>query len=115
VDSSCSRTFPATPAIVRTGRDAASPGRYFWENISLQNGQKVVVDDNYLRESILTPASKVLAGYQPVMPTFQGLVNEERLAQLLAYIKSLAPQAGDTSSQRAGVACASSERQNSKP
>ena len=56
--------------------------------MTLQNGQKVVVDDNYVRESILAPASKVLAGYQPVMPTFQGLVNEEALAQRsLALLK----------------------------
>ena len=35
------------------------------------------------------PAAKVVAGYQPIMPTFQGLVSEEELMQLVAYIKSL--------------------------
>jgi cytochrome c oxidase subunit 2 len=49
-----------------------------------------VADDNYLRESIMNPQAKIVAGYQPLMPTFQGLVNEEGVLQLLAYIKSLA-------------------------
>jgi len=96
------------------GRGPALEG-IFGKTIALQNGQKLVVDDNYLRESILAPASKVLAGYQPVMPAFQGLVNEEALAQLLAYIKSLAPQ-GATLPGSAPVSPApESERQNSKP
>ena len=73
------------------------------------------MDDNYLRESILTPASKVLAGYQPVMPTFQGQVNEEALAQLLAYIKSLAPQAAALPAATPVSPTPQSERQNSKP
>ena len=46
-------------------------------------------DDAYLRESILNPQAKVVAGFQPIMPTFQGLVTEEQLLQLIAYIKSL--------------------------
>ena len=96
------------------GRGPALEG-IFGKTISLQNGQKVVVDDNYLRESILTPASKVLAGYQPVMPTFQGLVNEEALAQLLAYIKSLAPQAATLPASSPVLPAPESERQNPKP
>ena len=60
--------------------------------------QTVVADEAYMRESILTPAAKVVAGYQPIMPTYQGLVSEEDLLQLIAYIKSLppAPAAGRT-------------------
>jgi len=96
------------------GRGPALEG-IFGKTIILQNGQKVVVDDNYLRESILTPASKVLAGYQPVMPTFQGQVNEEALAQLLAYIKSLAPQAAALPAAAPVSPTPQSERQNSKP
>jgi cytochrome c oxidase subunit 2 len=96
------------------GRGPALEG-IFGKTITLQNGQKVVVDDNYLRESILTPASKVVAGYQPVMPIFQGLVNEEALAQLLAYIKSLAPQAATLPATTQASPAPESERQNSKP
>ena len=46
-----------------------------------------------MRESILQPKAKIVAGYQPTMPTFQGLVTEEQVLNLIAYIKSLqAPQ-----------------------
>jgi cytochrome c oxidase subunit 2 len=55
----------------------------------LTDGTTVIADDNYVRESILDPKAKVLAGFQPIMPTFQGIVSEEQLLQLTAYIKSL--------------------------
>jgi len=45
-----------------------------------------------VRESILNPRAKVVAGYDPVMPTFQGQVTEEQILQLLAYLKSIGPQ-----------------------
>ena len=46
-----------------------------------------------MRESILRPDAKIVAGYQPLMPTFQGLVTEEGVLQFIEYIKSLAPPA----------------------
>jgi cytochrome c oxidase subunit 2 len=49
----------------------------------------VVVDEAYLRESILEPNTKIVAGYPPIMPTFQGQVSEEGLLHLIAYIRSL--------------------------
>ncbi|MGH7964933.1 MAG: cytochrome c oxidase subunit II [Candidatus Binatia bacterium] len=60
--------------------------------VQLQNGQTVIADENYLRESILNPSAKLVAGFQPLMPTFQGLVSEEQVLQLIAYIKSLGTQ-----------------------
>jgi len=63
----------------------------------LTDGTNVLVDDNYIRESILNPQAKLAAGFQPIMPTFQGQVSEEDLIRLLAYVKSLpAPQTGQT-------------------
>jgi len=59
--------------------------------VQLADGSTVVADDNYLRESIMNPQAKIVAGYQPLMPTFQGLVSEEGLLQLISYIKSLPP------------------------
>lgn len=53
------------------------------------NGTSVLVDDTYIRESILTPQLRLTAGYQPLMPTFQELVNEEGLMSLIAHIKAL--------------------------
>jgi cytochrome c oxidase subunit 2 len=61
----------------------------FGKTVRLQNGQSVVADETYLRESILRPAAKVVAGYQPIMPTFEGQVGEEGVLQLIAYLKSL--------------------------
>jgi len=63
----------------------------YGSKVRLVGGQTVVADDNYLRESILDPRAKIVAGYGPDMPVFQGLVNEEQVLQLIAYIKSLAP------------------------
>ena len=59
------------------------------KEIELGSGEKYQVDENYLRESILNPALKVLKGYAPLMPTYQGQVDELGLLRLLAYIKSL--------------------------
>ena len=61
----------------------------FGKTVQLQGGGTAIADEAYLRESILIPALKVTAGYQPIMPTFQGLVSEEQLLQLIEYIKSL--------------------------
>jgi cytochrome c oxidase subunit 2 len=72
----------------------------FGTKVALQNGQTVVVDEAYIRESIVNPHAKVVAGYQPIMPTFQGLVTEEQLLQLIAYEKSLS-QPGATSPEGA--------------
>jgi cytochrome c oxidase subunit 2 len=59
--------------------------------VALTDGRQVLADDNYLRESIMVPAAKIVAGYQPIMPTFQGMLGEEQVLQLIAYIKSLGP------------------------
>src|SRR5262245_16865006 len=70
------------------GRGPALKGLY-GKQVQLQTGQTVTVDDAYIRESILDPQSKAAAGFQPIMPTFRGLVTEEQLLQLIAYVKSL--------------------------
>jgi cytochrome c oxidase subunit 2 len=63
--------------------------------VTLGTGEVVTADEGYIRESVLSPAAKIAAGYQPIMPTFQGLVSEEQLLQLIEYIKSLGgPQPG---------------------
>ena len=61
----------------------------FGEPQTLASGERVVVDENYIRESILEPQAKVVAGYEPVMPTYQGRLKDEEIAALIAYIKSL--------------------------
>jgi cytochrome c oxidase subunit 2 len=66
----------------------------FGKTVTLQKGEKVKADEAYIRESILNPRAKVVAGFEPIMPTFQGLVSEEQLLQLIAYIRSLGPSQG---------------------
>jgi cytochrome c oxidase subunit 2 len=61
----------------------------YGKQVTLQSGETALVDEAYIRESILTPGAKVTAGFQPIMPTFQGLVSEEGLLQLIEYVKSL--------------------------
>ncbi len=70
------------------GRGPYLPGVY-GKPVQLDDGRTVIADDNYIRESILTPAAKVVAGFKPIMPVFQGIVNEEQLLALVAYVKSL--------------------------
>jgi len=65
----------------------------FGNEVELMDGRRVVADENYLRESIVNPQAKVVRGFQPIMPTFQGTVSEENLMQLIAYIKTLKPAA----------------------
>jgi cytochrome c oxidase subunit II len=48
-----------------------------------------MADENYVRESILNPQAKIVAGFKPIMPTFQGQVTEESLGALVSYVKSL--------------------------
>lgn len=61
----------------------------FNSNVTLNNGQTARADEAYLRESILNPQAKIVNGFGPIMPSFQGQVNEEQLLQVVAYIKSL--------------------------
>jgi len=61
----------------------------FGKPVLLEDGRTVVADENYVRESILDPGAKIVNGFKPVMPTFQGLVSEEQLNALVAYVKSL--------------------------
>jgi cytochrome c oxidase subunit 2 len=61
----------------------------FGKTVQLQSGETVVADEAYIRESILNPKARMVLGYQPLMPTYQGLISEEGVLQLIAYIKSL--------------------------
>jgi len=73
----------------RIGRAWPALAGVFGSKVHLQSGETIVADESYLRESILNPQAKIVAGYQPVMPTFKGQVSEENLLQLITYIKTL--------------------------
>jgi cytochrome c oxidase subunit 2 len=100
----CGSCHMATP----TGRGpvlAGLPGKA----VALATGQTVVADDTYLRESILNPRAKVVAGYEPLMPSFEGQLTEESVVQLISYIKSLAPSGAATAGASGAAAAAGSQ------
>jgi cytochrome c oxidase subunit 2 len=57
----------------------------------LEGGGEVVVDENYIRESIVSPRAKIVAGYQALMPSFKDQLSEDELLALVEYVKSLSP------------------------
>ena len=75
----------------RPDSDARAPilNGVYGSEVALLGGQVVTADDNYIRESIMDPAEKVVSGYQPIMPTYKGQLTEEEILELMSYIESL--------------------------
>lgn len=61
----------------------------FGRSEAFTDGSKGVVDENYVRESILNPAAKIVAGYPPVMPPFKGQLDDKQIEAIIAYMKTL--------------------------
>ncbi len=99
---------PADPGLVKIGQEAYKTaacitchtidGRPFTaptfkglygKEEELADGSKIIVDDAYLRESILDGAAKVVKGYNPLHPPFKSMLTPEQVDGLIAYIKSL--------------------------
>ena len=99
----------------RLARGPALEGVYGTQ-VKLADGRTVIADDNYVRESILNPTAKVTAGWEPVMPTFQGQVTEEQLSQLIAYVRSLgAPASASAPASAAASADTTAPADRKKP
>ncbi len=60
--------------------------------VPLEGGGFVTADDQYLHDSILKPSTQIVAGYQNIMPSYEGQLSEQDVLALVAYIKSLSPQ-----------------------
>lgn len=73
----------------------------YGKEVKFVGGGSTIVNDEYIRNSILNPSSQIVEGYQPIMPTFQGQVTEEQLMALVAYIKSLSGVTGQTAAPAA--------------
>lgn len=67
----------------------------FGQEVELEGRQTVTADEEYLRESIVNPQVRIVAGYPSIMPTYQGQISDERLQQIVAYLKSLAADGGE--------------------
>lgn len=61
----------------------------FGHEVVLQDDTKVTADENYIRKSILEPQAQMVKGYQPVMPSFKGILSDEDISAIIAYIKTL--------------------------
>src|SRR5713101_5909604 len=86
----------------------------FGSKVQLTTRQTVSADEAYIRESILNPSAKIVAGYQNIMPSFQGQVTEEDLLQLIEYIKALGKPAQQGPAP-AGAAPPSVDRRGAAP
>ncbi len=64
----------------------------FGTQVQLDDGTVVTADESYIRESILNPGAKIVAGYDDFMPTFRDQISEEQIAQLIAFIKAIGPE-----------------------
>src|ERR1700690_140082 len=77
---------------------ADTPGRgpnlagIYNKPVQLEDGRTVIADENYIRESIMDPAAKIVKGFRPIMPTLQGQISNKKLNELGAYVKSLGQQ-----------------------
>ncbi|MEJ2007020.1 MAG: cytochrome c oxidase subunit II [Acidobacteriota bacterium] len=78
-----------------TGKGPAFRGLY-GKPVLLSDGQTVIANDSYIRESILYPTAQIVNGYPAIMPTFKGQLSEEQILQLTAYIKSLGSKERNT-------------------
>jgi cytochrome c oxidase subunit 2 len=64
----------------------------FGTTVDLKDGSRTRVDESYIRESVLYPQAKIVAGYDDIMPTFKGLLTEDGLLKVVEYIRSLGPK-----------------------
>ncbi|HMJ06152.1 MAG TPA: cytochrome c oxidase subunit II [Chthoniobacterales bacterium] len=61
----------------------------YGRQVPLADSTLVRADEQYLRDSVLLPNKQIAAGYEAIMPTFQGQISDEELNEIIAYLKSL--------------------------
>ena len=71
--------------------------------VLLADGRRITADAAYVRESIMDPQAKLVAGYQPIMPTFKGQLSEEEIIRLIEYVRTLAPVAEQGAARSRGT------------
>ncbi|HJZ80583.1 MAG TPA: cytochrome c oxidase subunit II [Pyrinomonadaceae bacterium] len=86
----------------------------YGSKVALSSGS-VNADESYLRESILNPQAKIVTGFGPIMPSFQGQVSEEQLLQVVAYIKSLSTAKPATAAPNAAARPSEPARPTASP
>ena len=61
----------------------------FGRRVQLSDGTSVLADERYIHDSVMLPRSQIVAGYAPIMPSFQGQITEDDLLDIIEYVKSL--------------------------
>ncbi len=61
----------------------------FGHEVTMADGSTVTADENYIKQSIIEPQAKMVKGYGPVMPSFKGILSDDEVAAIIAYIKTL--------------------------
>ena len=69
----------------------------------LLDGESVKADDNYVRESVLYPKAKVVAGYQPVMPSYKGQLSDDDIYSIIEWLKSISKNAPGNAPKKASA------------
>ena len=72
-----------------SGARGPSLAGIFGRKVELKDGNTVVANEDYIRESILRPLAKITRGFDPIMPAYEGQLGEEQILQILAYLKTL--------------------------
>jgi cytochrome c oxidase subunit II len=75
---------------------APSLAGLYGKRVPLSDGTMEIADEKYIRDSILKPRSKIAAGYEPLMPSYEGKLSEDEVVKIVAYVKSLAAETGPT-------------------
>jgi cytochrome c oxidase subunit II len=86
----CSGCHQAGPSGGRGTVRAPSLNGLYGSTVPLSDGTTVLADDRYIRDSILAPRAQIVASYDPIMPSFTGVMSEEDLVRIVAFIQSLA-------------------------
>lgn len=61
----------------------------FGHSVKFTDGSEGIVDENYIRESLLQPSRKVVLGFQPIMPSYQGILKEREIEAIIAFLQTL--------------------------
>lgn len=88
--ASGSQIFNTFGCAVCHGQRAPTMAGLYMSQVKLDDGRTVLADEDYVRESIIFPQAKIVAGYQPIMPSYRGQLTEDQLQDLIEFIKSQA-------------------------
>ncbi len=73
----------------------------FGHEVAMRDGSRVVADEDYIRQSILEPMATIVAGFEPVMPTYAGKLKDQEISAIIAYLKTLSDMGGEADADAA--------------